>query len=251
MRNIKYVFFVILLLSLAGCAAPPTGSEAYKGHPPNEIFSKGEKSLRKKHYKEAVAEFEAFDALYPFDSRAEQAQIDLIFAYYKASDFDSAAAEADRYIRLYPMSSKVPYVYYLRGVVNMEHNLNWMYNAFPCDPAKRDLTYLQRAFADFQRLIQLYPDSIYAKDAQKRMFHIKETFARRELQTADFYFKRGAYVAAANRAAYVVQHLPGTRQVPEALILMVKSYRALGNNDSANEALEVLRLNYPGAIKKI
>lgn len=230
---------------LAGCAKPLTGSEAYKGHPPEEVFVKGEKSLCKKHFKEAVAEFEAFDALYPFDPRAEQALLDLCFAYYKSHDSDSAVAAADRYIRLYPMSDKAAYAYYLRGVVNMERNLSWIYNAFPCDPAKRDLTGLQQAFHDFQKLVQVYPCSVYAPDAHKRMLHIKHLLARRELQTAEFYFKRNAYVAAANRASYIVQHLPGTQEVPAALKIMVKSYQALGDEELANDALQVLKYNYP------
>lgn len=249
MKNVKYLILMFLVILVAGCATPPTGSAVFKGRAPEEIFQKGEKCLAKKHYKDAVSAFEAFDALYPFDSRAEQAQLDLIFAYYKAKDFDSAVATADRYIQLYPMSSKIDYVYYIRGVVNMEHNLNWVYNAFPCDPAKRDLTSLQCAFTDFQKLIQQYPCSVYSADAQKRMIYIRNSFARRELQVAEFYFKRHAYVAAANRASYIVEHLPGTSQVPTALIIMVKSYRALGDNELANEALEVLKLNYPNQSK--
>lgn len=251
MKNFKGLILTFFLLALSGCAAPPTGSEAYKGHPPEEIFGKGEKSLSKKHFKEAVSEFEAFDALYPFDPRAEQAQVDLIFAYYKEHDPDSAIAAADRYIRLYPTSPKISYVLYLRGIVNMDRNISWIYNAFPCDPAKRDLTSLQLAFTDFQKLLQHYPNCMYAADAHKRMLHIKNLLARRELQTAEFYFKRNAYVAAANRASYIVQHLPGTPEVPQALCLMVKSYRALGDDELANDSLQVLKLNYPNELKRL
>ena len=251
MKNVKCLALALLLAFLAGCTTTPTGSEAFKGRSPEEIFYKGEKSLSKKHYKEAVSEFEAFDALYPFDPRAEQAQVDLIFAYYKSGDPDSAIAEADRYIRLYPMSSKVVYAYYLRGVVNMDRNISWIYNAFPCDRARRDLTSLKMAFLDFQKLLQLYPDCAYAMDAQKRMFHIKNVLARHEIQIADFYFQRHAYVAAANRASYIVQHLPCTPEVPAALIIMIKSYRCLGNDELANDALEVLKLNYPNDVKRL
>lgn len=250
MKNIKCLLWILLIL-LASCAKPPTGSEAYKGHPPEQVFGKGERSLAKKHYKEAVAEFEAFDALYPFDARAEQALVDLIFAYYKSNDFDSALAAADRYIRLYPMSPKIDYIYYLRGVVNMERNISWIYNAFPCDPAKRDLTALQQSFVDFQKLLHLFPCSIYAPDAHKRMVHIKNILARRELQIAEFYLKRCAYVAAANRASYIVQHLPGSECVPNALKIMIKAYRALGDNELANDALQVLQLNYPNQCKNL
>ncbi len=244
MKNFKCLPFVLFLPLLVSCASNPTGSEAYKGKSAENIFVTGEKSLAKKHYKDAVAQLEAFDALYPFDPRAQQALLDLIYAYYKSNDSDSAIASADRYIRLYPMSSEIPYVYYLRGVVNMERNHSWIYNAFPVDPAKRDLASLQQAFLDLQQLVRLHPDSIYAADAHKRMLYIKTLLARHELQIAQFYFQRHAYVAAANRASYIVQHLPGTSQVREALVIMVESYRALGEMDCMNEALQVLKFNY-------
>lgn len=251
MKNLKCLLIGLLPLFLASCTTTPTGSDAFKGKPPEEIYSKGEKALVKKHYKDAVQDFEAFDALYPFDARAEQAQLDLIFAYYKAGDADSAIAASEHYIRLYPMSPKIDYVYYLRGVVNMERNVSWIYNVFPCDPSKRDLCSLKQAFVDFQKLIQQFPHSVYAADAHKRLCHIKQMFASRELETAQFYFKRCAYVAAANRASYIVEHLPGTCQVPDALILMVKSYRALGDEEQAAEALDVLKINYPNRVKDI
>ncbi len=243
MKNKKFLLIPLLLTTLMGCATSPTGSEAFKGKSAEEIYQKGERALAKKHFKEAVTEFEAFDALYPFDCRAEQAQVDLIYAYYKSNDFDSAIAAAERYLRLYPMSSNVPYVCYLRGVVNMGHNLSWIYNAFPCDPAKRDLATAQLAFQDFLLLIKQYPNCIYADDARRRMFYIKEILARHEYQIAKFYFLRHAYVAGANRASYIVQHLPGTKVVPDALLIMVKCYRALGETELANDAMQVLKLN--------
>jgi outer membrane protein assembly factor BamD len=249
MKKYKFLMLLAILPIFASCTTNPVGADAYRGKSAEVIYCKGERSLQKKHYKDAISEFEAFDALYPFDCRAEQALLNLIFAYYKANDYESAIAATDRYIRLYPMCEKAAYVLFIRGVINMEHNHSWIYNAFPCDPAKRDLSNTQSAFADFAKLIQLYPNSPYACDAQKRMMHIKNLIARRELQTAEFYFSRNAYVAAANRASYVVQHLCGTCEVPRALMIMVRSYRALGETEQANEALQVLRLNYPGAVK--
>lgn len=251
MKNYKFGILLALLPLFASCTTTQTGTAAYKGKSAEALFCKGERSLQKKHYKDAVAEFEAFDALYPFDPRAEQALLDLIFAYYRSNDFDSALAAADRYLHLYPMSEKAPYALYIRGVVDMEHNHSWIYNAFPCDPAKRDLTPIQSAFSDFQKLIEVYPGSCYVPDAKIRMVYIKNLLARRELQVAEFYFKRCAYVAAANRASYVVQHLCGSTEVPRALVIMVKSYRALGETEQANEALEVLRLNYPKTAKSL
>lgn len=245
MKNFKYLLLLWILPLLVSCATSPQGAEAYRGHSAQDLYVSGEKALGKKHFKDAISYFEAFDALYPFDPRAEQVQLDIIYAYYKSYDPDSAIAAADRYIRLYPMSSRVAYAYYLRGVVNMERNLSWIYNAFPCDPAKRDLTSMQQSFRDFQRLIELYPDCMYASDAHQRMIHIRNLLARRELQTAEFYFQRRAYIAAANRASYIVQHMQGSAETPKALVIMIKSYRALGETELAQESLQVLKLSYP------
>jgi outer membrane protein assembly factor BamD len=247
MKTIKYFILVFIIPIVASCATSPQGADAYKGQSPQLIYSQGEKALAKKHFKDAVSHFEAFDALYPFDPRAEQALLDVIYAYYKSYDPDSAIAAADRYIRLYPTSRHIAYVYYLRGVVNMERNLSWIYNAFPLDPAKRDLASMQQAFADFQKLLQICPSSDYAGDARKRMIYIRNLLARREIQVAQFYYMRRAYIAAANRASYVVQHLQGSPEVPQALKIMAKSYQALGETDLGNDALQVLKLNYPNS----
>lgn len=247
MKKIRLTFLLALLPLVTSCASTPQGADAYKGKSAQEIFTKGEKSLSKKHFKDAISCFEGFDALYPFDSRAEQAQLDVIYAYYKSNDPDSAVAAADRYIRLYPMSNNVAYVYYLRGVTNMERNISWIYNAFPLDPAKRDLASMQQAFSDFHKLLEVYPDSTYCTDARKRMIYIRNLLSRHELQIAQFYLQRKAYIAAANRGSYIVQHLQGSSEIPEALAIMVKSYRALGENEPADDALRVLKMNYPNS----
>lgn len=245
MKNIRILLCLAFLPLISSCASSPQGADAYKGRPPQELFTKGERALSKKHYKDAIGYFEAFDALYPFDKRAEQTELDVIYAYYRSGDADSAIAASDRYLRLYPMSNNVAYIYYLRGVINMERNISWIYNAFPLDPAKRDLASMQQAFADFNKLIQLFPHSCYVHDARKRMIYIRTLLARHELQIAQFYLQRKAYIAAANRASYIVQHLQGTAEVQQALEIMVISYKALGEEEPANDALRVLTANYP------
>lgn len=238
---------VLLLLSLVftivGCSNTPKGVEAYKDKSAQAIYAEGEKDLQKKAYKSAVAHFEALDALYPFSKYAENSQLHVIYAYYASGDLASAIAAADRYIHLYPRSERVDYAYYLKGIMKMQRDKSWVYNAFPLDVATRDLASIREAFQDFSDLTRYYPRSEYANDARKRMVYIRDLLAKHELDVARFYFDRKAYVAAANRASTVVQHYQGTSQVRPALQLMIASYEKMGKPDLAAQTRSVLQYN--------
>lgn len=230
---------------LVACATKPTGSEVFKDYTAKQILVGGEKELNKNNYKEAIRYFEAIDALYPFDPEARQGQIYAIYAYYKADDYASAIAAADRYIHLYPSGKNTDYAYYMKGIVNFEKDRNWLQKIYTRHSEELDLVNLKESFTDFETLIKLFPKSFYAKDAEKRMLHIRSLLAKRELQIARFYFDRKAYIAAANRASYIVKHLEGAPQIADALKIMIKSYRFLGADKQANDALRVLNLNFP------
>jgi outer membrane protein assembly factor BamD len=230
---------------LAACAAKVSGPEAFKNYTAKQILTSGETALAKHSYKEAIKYFEAIETLYPFDQEAQKGQLDMIYAYYKVDDYASALAAADRYIHLYPVGKYTDYVYYMKGRVNFEKDRNWLQKIYTRHSEELDLVSLQESFTDFETLIKLFPKSFYAKDAEKRMLHIRDLLAKRELQIAKFYFDRNAYIAAANRASYIVQHLEGAPQVADALKVMIKSYRALGADKQADDALRLLNLNFP------
>lgn len=244
----------IVCLGLVGCSSTDKGQspgDAFKGQSAQQIFDAGELSLSKKHYQDAIKHFEGLEALYPFSSYEEQAQMDTIYAFYQNSDFDSAAAAADRFIRLYPRSAHIDYVYYMRGMSHYQVNRGFASKYVNLDLAKRDLSNATQAFDDFSQLVQLYPDSTYAASAKMRMIALRNLMAKHELEVADYYYRRGSYLAAANRANYVVEHYQQAPSIVPALGLMVRSYRQLGLTDMANRALSILQYNYPNSSEYI
>lgn len=232
-------------LFLFGCASKMEGPEKFKNYSAQQLLAEGEKELAKHNYKDAAQRFEAIDALYPFGKEAEQADMDVIYAYYKDDQIESAVAAADRFIHLYPQAEHTDYAYYMKGVMNFDRGKTWYLKYHPTGTERRDLTYVRQAFVDFNDLIKLFPNSLYIKDAYERMLYVRDILAQNELDTATYYYDRKAYIASANRANYVVKHFEGAPQVIDALKLMIKSYRALGATDQANETLKVLQLNYP------
>lgn len=235
-----------MLAGIAGCSSTTKDPAViYQNQSEAQIFHEGEISLAKGRYAVAVQQFEALDALYPFGPNDEQAELDLMYVYYQTEDMASAAATANRFIRLYPRSEHADYAYYMKGLADFNQNRGWLQRFFPTDLAQRDPGTTKQAFDDFNHLLQYFPDSVYAPDARQRMVYLRNLFAQYEVEVGQYYFNRGAYVAAANRGAYVLQHYQGTLAVQNALGLMAQSYRNMGMNDLAVQTLQTLAINYP------
>lgn len=246
MKMIKFIAITFFCAFICGCAATKVDPvDLYQGQSQAKIFTDGKIAMKKGQYDEAVKHFEALDAQYPFGPYTRQALLDLIYSYYESSDTGSALVTADRYIRLYPRGPNVDYAYYVRAVIQFNANHGFFERHFPVDFAKRNTTSLKNAFADFNQLVRYFPRSKYAADARQHMVYIRNILARHDLQVAQFYYDRKTYVGAANRANEVVQHYQETPSVPAALALMAKSYQKLGLTKDENEALRVLRLNFP------
>ena len=244
-------FLIVLLASLAvflvACSTAIGPSEAYKNETPQQIFQKGKVALQDKSYSEAIKRFEALDVQYPFNSETEQAQLYLIYAYYMKEEYAMAVASADRYIRLHPTGEHADYAYYMRGMANYYQNLGVVEKMFSVDLATRDFTQIQKSYRDFNELIARFPHSQYAPAAHQFMVYLRNLMADHELQVAQYYYDRGAYVAAANRASNLVAHYQGAPAVLEGLRLMIKSYQQLGMTKLAQDAEAVLQYNYPGS----
>lgn len=233
------------LILLSACSATTDPAVMFKNQSAEQIYQGGERALAKREYSSAVQHFEGLDTLYPFSDNSEQAQLDLIYAYYKTYDMASTAATAERFIRLYPRSQYVDYAYYMKGVADFEQDRGWLQRVFPVDLSDRDPGTTVQAFTDFQQLLQFFPNSPYAPDARQRMIYLRNLFAKHELFVAQYYLRRGANVAAINRANYILQHYDATPSVQEALGVMVQAYRKLGMQEEADQTLQVLALNYP------
>lgn len=208
-------------------------------------YESAQSSLRSNNYANAVSKLQFLEARFPFGRYAQQAQLEIIYAYYRSAQPEAARAAADRFIRLHPRHPNVDYAYYLKGLASFDEDQNFLARLFPMDPSTRDPGAARDSFNDFDQLIRRFPNSEYAPDAQKRMQYLRNLLAASEINVARYYIHRGAYVAAANRGRYVFENLQGTAAVPDALAVMVEAYQLLGMEDLANDALLVLSANFP------
>ena len=233
---------------LSACSSSPDEEELVLANQGAEaLYEQAKKAMEIGNYSNAAAILSQLDSRYPFGPFSNQVQLDLIYADYKSGKIEEALATIDRFIRLNPSHSDVDYAYYMRGLVNMDSDSNFFQDLFDIDRADRDAEQARDAFSDFNSLITKYPDSKYAADARKRMIFIKDRLARYEIAVADYYMKRDAFVAAANRGQYVLEHFSDTPHVQKALEIMVVCYTNLGLDDLRDNALETLKLNYPNS----
>lgn len=203
--------------------------------------------IDKGRYTQAIEDLNNLRTFYPTGQYAEQALLDVMYAQYESGKFEAAAASAEQFISLYPSNPQVSYAYYVRGVANMQGSSEGL-KLFKLNQAERDTAYLRIAFANFQELINKYPNSPYAPDAAQRMTFIYNQFAESEMSAANWYVEREAYVAAVNRAKWVFQYYPLSESVPDALAILAYSHEKLGLNDLANEYKTLLQINYPNML---
>lgn len=233
----------LFILLLTGCAAVETDETA--GWNASEIYEEAKFALKEGNFERALDLYSKLEARYPYGRYAQQAQLETIYAHYKADEPDAAIAAADRFIKLHPRHPNVDYAYYMRGLASFSVGTGFLERFFPSDPAERDPQRAREAFRHFRELVSRFPESRYAEDALDRMTYLRNSLARHEIQVAEYYLMREAYLAAANRARYVLENYEATPAVPNALRIMVSAYRAMNMPELAEDALRVLRLNYP------
>lgn len=235
-----------LLVALSACGLfSKKDDDPTAGWSAKRLYDEARGALDTGNYKSAIDYYEKLDARYPFGPYAEQGQLEIVYAYYKNDDAASAIAAADRFIKLHPRHPHVDYVYYIKGLTNFNQGRGILSGIIPTDDSQRDPGAARQAFNDFSELVHRFPESPYAKDAAQRMIYLRNNLAKYELHVADYYMRRQAFVAAANRARYVIENYQRTPAVPEALAMLVKAYRQLELYGLADDALRVLKLNYP------
>lgn len=242
----------MLSLSLQGCEAlkhlqaSDTGSDnEYTDWDAKQFHDKARASMDAGNYQKAIKLYETLESRYPFGDYAAQTQLDVAYAYYKNDDPEAAIAATERFIKLHPRNPHVDYAYYLKGLINYTRGIGFLDRFLPTDATQRDPGNARDSYDNFAELIRRFPDSQYVPDAKQRMVALKNRLAMYEIHVARFYMKRRAYVAAANRANYVVQEYQRTTAVPYALQIMKKAYTKLNLTDLANDADRVYKQNYP------
>ncbi|WP_172622770.1 outer membrane protein assembly factor BamD [Aquicella siphonis] len=248
MKNkIKLLCAAVLMTgALSACSTSTTDpADAYKGESAREIYAKGKSALQDKSYSEAIKRFEALDVQYPYGAETESAQLYIIYAYYMKEEYSLAVAAAERFIRIHPASPNVDYAYYMRGISDYYQNMGILERMFLIDLATRDLTQIQKSYSDFNELVVRFPTSKYTPSAHQYMVYLRNVLANHELRVGEYYYNRRAYAASANRASGLVARFQGAPAVVDGLVLMVKSYRKLGLTKQEQDALSVLKYNYP------
>jgi len=210
-----------------------------------EYYNQARKALDVNNIQEAIELLQALESRYPFGAYGQQGQLELIYAQYRSFDYDSAAIAADRFIRLHPTHTNVDYAYYMKGLANYDRDDMGFTRYLSQNPAERDLTNARQAYLDFSQLVNRFPTSPYAADARQRMIFLRNQLAEREIVIARYYFKRKAYLAAANRGRYLVENYPDSPLVGDGLAVMAEGYRLMELPALQADAVEVLRLNHP------
>ncbi len=239
----KIATTLLLALLLAACSGndkeiDPNLTEA-------ELYQKATSNADDGRYDKSVEYYQALEARYPFGSYSDQAQLNIIYAQYESGEHEAAGASADRFIRLHPQHPKVDYAYYMRGLSSFVENQGVLERFMPTDMTQRDPGAARKSFSEFSELLTRFPNSQYAPDARKRMVFLRNLLARYEIHVANYLFKRGAWLAAANRGRYVVENFQGAPAMPDALAVMVQAYYLMELDDLSDKALTVLKANYP------
>ncbi len=236
---------IVFVLLLSGCAG--LDEDETKNWSPERLYSEAKEKMDDGDYAAAIKYLEKLEARYPYGRLAEQAQLEIAYAYYKDDEPALAIAATERFIRLHPTHPNVDYAYYLRGLVNFHGEksfVNWLFGAKD-DLAERDSKGIREAYLAFKELVERFPHSRYAEDSAKRMAYLFEAQARHEIHVAHYYYSRGAFVAAVNRCKYALENFPQTPASEDALGIQTLAYKRMGLNDLYNDMLRVLRLNFP------
>jgi outer membrane protein assembly factor BamD len=235
----------ILGAMLSGCGLFSEKVDKSKDWPVRRLYQAAKTAMDNGEYETAIDYYHKLESRFPFGRYAQQAQIDITYAYWQYDEIASALAAADRFIKLHPRHPNVDYAYYLKGLINFRIGRTFLDRFVPRDRSQRDPGAARQAFDDFSTLVSRFPRSKYSEDARQRMLYLKNTLARHEVNVADYYLRRSAYVAAANRARNVVENYQSTPAIPDALALMAKAYMFMDLDDLSADALRVLKLNYP------
>jgi outer membrane protein assembly factor BamD len=232
-----------LVLILAGCSSTPVDATA--GWSPSKIYTEAKDEVAAGAYDKAIVLFEKLEGRAAGTPLAQQAQLDKAYAHYKSGEPAQALAAIERFLKLHPASPALDYALYLKGIVNFNDDLGIFSAITRQDLSERDQKAAKESFESFKELITRFPQSRYSPDANQRMAYIVNSLADYEVHVARYYFARGAYVAAINRAQVAVSDHQNTPSVEEALMILVKSYDALGMTQLRDDAQRILAKNYP------
>jgi len=215
------------------------------GYSAEKLYREAKDALDGGQYDLAIKRYETLEARFPYGRYSQQGQLEIAYAYYKQNEQASAVAATERFVKLHPNHSNVDYALYLKGLVYFNEDLGLLGKVSRQDRTERDPKSARDSFDAFKELVQRFPESRYAPDARARMKYLVNALASHEVHVARYYMKRGAYVAAANRAQYALKNYPEAPAQEEALLVMIQAYDVLGVPELRDDAERILRKNFP------
>ena len=237
--------FIFFLLLLGGCAGSDGSKDDTDIWSEAKLYSEATDKLNDADFAKCGKYFEKLEARFPFGPYSQQAQINAAYCYWKAQEQTQALVAIDRFIKLHQGSPNLDYGYYLKGLITFNDDLGWLGKFTGQDLSERDPKAAKEAFESFKVVVERFPNSKYAPDSLDRMRYIVNSLAEADVIVARFYYQRGAYLAAANRAQLVIRDYDRAPAVEEALYILTKSYEKLGMTQLSNDAARVFKLNFP------
>jgi outer membrane protein assembly factor BamD len=242
-RNLIFLRYLLVIFLIVSCSS--TEELPDERLVEKELYDQAQSRLKSDSYSTAIISLESLESRFPFGRYAEQAQAELIYAYYMNSQFEASESAAQRFINLHPRHSHTGYAYYMKGLAAFTDDAGLFTRYFQSDLAKREVIMAQKSFDELSEFITRYPNSKYVPHAKQRMVYLRNLLAEHEIYVANFYMKRGAYLAAIGRAKYVIEHLPNTPQTPFALSILIEAYGILDYPELRDINLKILNSNFP------
>jgi outer membrane protein assembly factor BamD len=247
-RAARALCAALMVVWLTGCGLLPDVKDESASWSADKLYTNAHDAMMEGNYTRAIKLFETLESRYPYGRFAQQAILEEAYANWRASEQAAASAACDRFIRTYPNHPNVDYAYYLKGLVYFREDQGLFGYVYELDLAERDPKQMRESFAAFKELVQKFPDSKYADDARTRMRYLTNALGLYEVNVAQYYYNRGAYVAAASRAQASLLNFPNTPANERALDLLAKSYDRLGLTQLAEDSRGILARTFPGSV---
>ena len=244
-RSVTALAALLLAVALGGCGLFGDKKDPKKDWTAAEFYAAAKEEFDNRNWDASIKLYEQLESKFPFGRFAQQAQIEVAYAYYKQGETAQALAALDKFVKLHPNHPNLDYALYLRALANFKEDLGPFARLVKQDLADRDPRAARESFEGFKDLVTRFPESRYAPDARERMAYLVEALARHEVTVARYYLSRGAYLAAANRAQDAITRFPNSPVQKDALDVMVESYDRMGMAELRDDARKVLARNFP------
>ena len=238
---------MLVVLFVGGCGLLPDVKDEFADMSAERLYKQAHDALLDGNYTRAIKVYDALEARFPYGRYAQQAILESAYANYRAGETATAVAACDRFIRTYPNHPSVDYAYYLKGLVHFREDQGILGYVYELDLSEREPKGMRESFFAFKELVTKFPDSRYVPDATERMRYLTNSLALYEVKVARYYYNRGAYVAAVNRAQAALVGYPRTPANDDALQVLIRSYDKLGLVQLRDDAQQILQRTFPNS----